>query len=165
MLSRNKSIIHPIAILVAGLAPSFAVAQSSVDTDAILRDLRSTDKALRTATARSLVSLAILSRDGDRVIHDNLKFLVQIVQDKDEVAETRADVVRAIAAASSRRLVDQSIVPAFTKILLDETEAERVRGRIAVSLPSLTTPDSAAPSILAASRSANNNVRVNAAQQ
>jgi HEAT repeat protein len=167
MGSRGEIVITSLTVIfLAGLTAGRqdAIGEGGADPATVFRGLKSRDLKVRHAAVESLVNLA-LSREGDRAVREDLKMLAQIVENKEEDAEIRGQVVRAIAMVSERKRVDQGIVPRLIKVLLDEKEKEIVRSWIAMSLPDLAPPEVAGPPTLAASRSANKNVRVNAAQQ
>jgi HEAT repeat protein len=134
------------------------------DVTKVISELTSSDLRIRQSAVESLLSLAS-SPQHDSAIREKLTDLARIVANKNEDPEVRGQVVRAIAIVSERKRVDQSIVPGLIKILLDEGDKEIVRNWIAMSVPDLAPPEVAGPPLLAASRSENRTVRVNAAQQ
>ena len=153
-------------LLVAGISffGQTDMNETGKDRGTVFQELRSPSLETRKEAASALVGLAS-TEEGDRAIRNSLDLLTKIIADKQEDPEVRGQTVRAIAIVAERNPLEQADIPVFVGLLRDEKENELVRSWVATALPDLAPREIAGPALLAATRSSNLAVRVNAAQQ
>jgi HEAT repeat protein len=156
------------AILSLGCSSSFGSVEDKWAK--ALADLRNTDVKVRRLAAELLVDIALECRDIKRTaeetatIRKHIRTLADVIHNKEEDAQVRASLVHALAIGEFGALA-QHVVPSLIEVLLDETDQEIVRGWISMVLPDIGPPERVGPAIIAATKSRNTVVQVNASQQ
>ncbi len=132
-------------------------------------DLRNADVKVRRLAAESLVDIAFECRSAKRTAEEaanlrkHIRTMADVIHNKEEDAEVRASLMHALGVGEFGALA-QEVVPSLIEVLLDETDHAVVRSWIPMVLPDIGPSEKVGPAIIAATKSKNTAVQVNASQ-